>query len=248
MSFAQTTESQGAPEKPTLFCAGTVSLIEPPEETSVKSREFAPYITHTLSIHLKPEASGQTARTRLRFNPEWLVPGFKPASQKQAFVEAYGNEAGVKLYDNFIKAYQTNIIGSAPGQQGFGISLLQAICGLAEDNTENINVIAARIQEADEITAESVYEVLNEALQAGEIGQGLGYILQQQRVNTGKFDENGKQIWVPGQYYEVRSNLSGFGAGVFYLTTANIASLTKLAENPKYAGRYQMTFGGPQPV
>jgi hypothetical protein len=247
MSFAQTAESQGAAEKPTLFCAGTVSLIEPPEPTSAKTQEYAPYLTHTLSVHFEPEASGQKARTRLRFNPEWLVAGFKPASQKAVFIADYGNEAGAKLYDKFIKDYQSNIIGSAPGQQGFGISLLQAICGLAEDNTENINVIAARIQEAEEVTAESVYDVLNTALQAGEIGQGLGYILQQQRVNTGQLTEDGKQIWVPGPYYEVRSNLSGFGAGVFYLTTANIASLEKLANNTKYAGRYQLTFGGPQP-
>lgn len=233
MALGHTVEALGSPEKPVLIHIGQVAAIEPPQEQ--KPSEYTPFITHSVKVHLTPlqGTSGNSTNFRLRFNPAHLNADFNPSAK------ALKDELGDK-HAAFVRYYNQNIYGTPFGKSGYGPSLLQGICGLDATNEEVIGEISNRFQADGPVTAEKFYEVLAETLQAGEIGQFVGYIQTQQPVNAGP-DETGKNQWVPGQYYEVRSRLSGFGSGLFYPTPENIKQLSKIAG--KSNGKYQLTFG-----
>ena len=194
-------KSAQAAEKPKLACVGRLSGLGDTGFT-----ESGDYIK--LQILIDGYGASQNARLTFLYRPEWFVPGFDPSSYEGA------GEAEKK----FLGVYRRNIA------EQDATSVLLGLCGGDEEayNTLASTLFSLDLQSLIDQGTEGVKQI-PEVVKAAiaeffdnqeTAGKRIGYILQQQSRKTDEVDENGKAIYVRGQYYEIGD---GFGNSGFYV-------------------------------
>ena len=168
---------------PALACIGKVVKVEVPTET--KGGEDGTGVKYLMyNIHLEGYGAGRKARVNLMIRPEWLHQSFNPSS----FAEIEGGSSMEFLY------------AKAIAQRG-QISILQGLVGVSKADDPRWGAFCSALMSANGEPME-IHAVLQDWLIEQENGNFVGYILKQQREKAG-FDEDGKQLYTPTQYYEV---------------------------------------------
>ena len=201
-------KSAQAAEKPKLACVGRLSGLGDTGFT-----DSGDYIK--LQILIDGYGASQNARLTFLYRPEWFVPGFDPSSYEG--VEGV-SEAEAKRLKSYLGVYRRNIA------EQDATSTLLGLCGGDE---EAYNELATKLFSLDLQSlidqgvegVKQIPEVVKTAIaeffdNQDAAGKRIGYILQQQSRKTDEVDENGKNIYVRGQYYEIGD---GFGNSGFYV-------------------------------
>ncbi len=175
---------------PKLVCTGYVNKIG-----EGKASKSGVYNVNPIDIQGIGASRNQTVYLLTR--PEWFevddngYPTFKPDSLSQV-------EGGSSM--QFV--YRRNIKGRGT------ISVLEGVCGSAErfENLQEAFLAAEGISD-DTDSAEIIEGLLQTYLVAkdGESPYEIGYTLKQQQTKTGEKDEDGKNIYLLDNRYELES-------------------------------------------
>lgn len=188
---------------PRLACLGSkIELSEPKVSQSGK------FIVQPISI--SGLGAAPRARLSLLYRPEWLQPGFRPNELQHV-------EGG----DALLFVYRRNI--AARGE-------VAHLYGLCACDDELYSELAQRLFELKDPHPSNIAEVMQAFFD--EKDPVVGYILRQQKSDTGETDENGRKIYVLEPYYEIDS--------FFKPDKDNLKRLRKRAE--KSNGRFRVTF------
>jgi hypothetical protein len=170
-----------AREMPTLACIGRVVGIDAPKETKGENEFGIKY--HMYNIHLEGYGAGRKAKINFMIRPEWLIPGFNPAT----FESVEGGKGMEFMYGKHVSRRND-------------ISTLQGLVGC---NDEAFNVFCQALASA-EGDPQGIYAVLQDILVEQGYGALVGYVLKQGREKGG-FDEDGKQLYLPTAFYEINN-------------------------------------------
>jgi hypothetical protein len=163
-----------ASKKDTLINVGTISSIG---ELTQSKTEGSPYYYE--EIEIKAAGSGQDAKIRLMWAPDFFNPNFdtKSFTKSSEFV------------------YAKNLAG-AEGDTGY----LEGLCGSAEVFAE----LDEQVKNLPDYEPETIHEFIKSFLNGLGPVQFI-YVLKQERKKDGTVDANGKARYVRGKYYDVDS-------------------------------------------
>ena len=185
MSKTQNTENKrgfaeaSAPKLPTLVCVGQVG-----EVGEAKVSESGEYVVQPIKINAL--GAGKNMTIYFLYRPEWFREGFRPDELK-------------KLEDGKGKHFVYAKMISSRG----GISFLRGLCG----SQEAFDSLAEELFNLEEITLESVQETFKNFFENNVTETGdkvlVGYVLKQDRTDTGEKDEEGHKIYLLENRYNV---------------------------------------------
>lgn len=160
-----------------LGCIGFVSKIDPPTESQTGKTMMV--------VHISGEAASKNTRHRMMFKPEWFRKSFNPDD--------------LSFGDLFV--YNTNLASQDQ------VPALRAFLG-SDAAVEEFDTAIETLDAAGELTGDNVASAITEAIErANTEGNVLvGYVLKQQRQDTGEVnEETGRKIKIATPYYEIGS-------------------------------------------
>ncbi len=208
--------------QPSLICAGRVASVS--DARLGKSENY--YVS---DIELEAVDAGKNQRIYFCFRPEWMRE--MSSTELRRFKEEQKGPFFV---------YEKNIAAN-PDDEKFEPSTLQGLTGFLNKSSDAtaFNELAGRLialgTDAIEANPALVTDVLRQFL-VEERGDFLvGYIRGQQMNKTGEKDENGRNVYTPGKYTEIKG---------FWNASDPKAIERQTKKSEKNPERYRMTFAG----
>jgi hypothetical protein len=205
------------PRMASLACLGYVGDVGDP-----KLSASGVYVIQPISVIAYQ--AGRNVTFRLMYRPEWLVPGFDPASFKES-AKAAVDEDEKKVFRGMEFVFRNHIAGKS------SVSALKGLSGSEEAYVTLSNLL---LTASNPDNMEDIREVLRGFFLGENDGAEVGYILNQARDKTEEVTEQGKAVYSLRNTYEVGS--------WFLPTDAEIARLKKRAERVNDRNPLRVTF------
>lgn len=196
-----------AADLPKLICVGRVSDVK---DGFVS--ESGKYVVQPIMIDAF--GGGRSIKINFLYRPEWLRPGFDPASILESMDDA---DEAKKVHS----VYRMHIEGPERS-----VSTLRGIAG----SEEGFGVLSDALLSLPEVTLEAVTTVIRDYVENNPVQ--IGYELKQKTAKTGETDEAGKAIYRKENGYDIDT--------YWEVTDKNIKAKQKVAG--KADGRIKMCF------
>lgn len=179
---------------PRLTCIGRVE-----DMTAPKLGPSGAYYNMRVTIKGISGAS-KNITTNFLFRPEWFNPDFDPAQFDQMVIDNHTPEESARIVKMFKRNYDALLGAKGSNRTG----QLPALCGSEEAFNELDavrNAAYAKRSTSSGFTAEEVGEFIKGFV----MGQGATflYTLRQQTEKTDEVGEDGKQVYIRTENYEV---------------------------------------------